>query len=418
MTLKKDNKIIFAVVVILFLVSFYHVEILPWRIWERNYRMLFILPILVIILNKGKYSFNGLIDKRIVYSYFSLIALNCITCLYFRGQHFNVSLLGWYSFFLLLFVPVFANWRMNLKQWEKTLEILFIIILLGYILQYLFIDVEIFKLDKKREFLEVESRVRIFSDGILFLGALYSLNKFFAKSSKRLFYVILYIVSSFIIFLQGFRMLMLGFVICSVILYFRINGFSKKIIIVIISISFLFSIVQDLPIVRDKIDEIVNRNEKSNFNNDDYVRVILINHFYNNHFINKTELILGSGMTKLSVDETKTELGKTLSQYAKDLSKLAAYYHLYAVDAGLIGLSWEAGIPFTIVYIVLLLSVLFKKVEKEYYYLGMFELMGIIVGITHAFCYWHNNIIYHSIVLVMVAYAHYSYITNKKLVDK
>lgn len=399
--MKFDKALLKPVLVILFLVSFFHIELLPWQIWERNYRMLLIIPLLVFLLNKGKFFFGGVINSKLVFLYFSLIVINCISCFIFRGQSILVSLLGWKSFFLILFVPVFINWNLSLKQWEKVLEILYIIILLGYIIQYIFLDIEIFRLDKVRDFLEVETRVRIFSDGILFLGTLYSLNKFFTTASKYR-YVILYTVSFFIIFLQGFRMLILMIGVCSIILYFKLNGFSKKIFIAIISLSFIAVISLQIPIVQNKITEIINRNENSNFENDNYVRVLLVDYFYNKHFKNNIELFLGSGMTKLSVDETKTEVSKPLSEYARYRSQLAAYYHFYPVDAGLIGLSWEAGIPFTVVYIILLLSIMRKKVNKEYYYLGLFELFGILVGLTHAMCYWHNNIIYHAMVFVMV----------------
>lgn len=412
-TMKIDKIIIKPILVILFLVSFFHLEILPWRVWERNYRMLFIIPILAIFLCKGRYTFRSFTERKFIFWYFFFIVLNCITCLIFREQSIFVSLLGWKSFFLILFIPTFISWKLTIKQWENVLESIFVIILFCYIIQYIFLDVEIFRLDKVRDFLEVETRVRIFSDGILFLGSLYSLNKFFTTKLKFK-YSVLYIISIFIIFMQGFRMLILGMIICSILLYFRINGFSKKIFIALFSLFILSSIALELPIVQNKINEITNRNENSNFENDSYVRVLLIDYFYNEHFKNNLELILGSGMTKLAVAESKTEISQPLSKYARYRSQLAAYNHFYPVDVGLIGLSWEAGIPFTITFILLLLSMAKKKVEKDYFYLGFFELFGVIVGGTHAMCYWHSNIIYHALVFVIIYKANILYSLKQK----
>lgn len=415
--MKIDKIILKPILVILFLVSFFHLEILPWRVWERNYRMLFIIPILAIFLCKGRYRFSNFTEHKFIFWYFFFIVLNCITCLIFREQSIFVSLLGWKSFFLILFIPTFMSWKLTIKQWEKVLESVFVIILFCYIIQYIFLDVEIFRLDKVRDFLEVETRVRIFSDGILFLGSLYSLNKFFTTKLKFK-YSILYIASIFIIFMQGFRMLILGMIICSILLYFRINGFSKKIFIALFSLFILSSIAIELPIVQNKIDEIINRNENSNFENDDYVRVLLIDYFYNDHFKNNLELFLGSGMTKLAVDESKTEISQPLSKYARYRSQLAAYNHFYPADVGLIGLSWEAGIPFTITFILLLISMARKKVDKDYFYLGLFEFFCIIVGGTHAMCYWHNNIIYHVLVFVIIYKANIVYTLKQKTSGK
>lgn len=387
---------------ILFIVSFFHVELIPWSVWERDKIWFIIIPLLAILLTKGKYRYNNCYNKRLFQSLFFLIILNCITCFFFRHQSPIVTIFGWRSFLPLLFIPTFYSWRLSVGEWEKLLFILFIIILVSYILQYVFIDLELFHLDKRRDFLEVETRIRIYSDGILFLGTLYSLNKFLLN--HRVSYIVLFLIAFFIVFLQGFRVLILGLALCSFLIYYRIKGFSFKslsyyVIPLIIGLYF----VRDLPIVQNKIEEIINRNDNSNFDNDSYVRVLLFEHFYTDHVVNNTEYVLGSGMTKLSVDSETLEVGKNiLSNYSKEMSELAAYNHFFYVDAGLIGLSWFAGIPFVLLYVYFLITMIKQKVPPGFYYIGAYEILCLLSGATHAMSYWHSNIIFHVILFMIL----------------
>ena len=400
--------------IILTMVQFYRPFFFPQGLFGGVKYLLFIAALLF-FFTKGNNIFKvkTLLGNKIQW-YAFLIALNCITCYLYRGQSIKLSLLSWESFFLMFFYPCFKSWDIPIHTWERVLERVFVILLCCYVLQYIFIDVEIFDLDSAFDYLEKETRVRIYSSGLLTLGCLYSWNKLLtAKRGKRK-YLILFVVSLLMVFLQGFRMLIASLGLMIFIMFVRINRFKIKNYIAIAVILFVtYSIAISMPIVQNKVDEIINRNETANLDNDDYVRVLSFNYFTNEHFKNALEHILGSGLTFISVETSadgKSYIGKNIgSEYSKTMSQIAAWYHFYHVDWGLVGLTWVAGLPFTIFFIFILIYFARKKVGENYYYLGMWEYMVIISGLTNPISYYHHNIIYHALVFVIIDLAHNEY---------
>jgi hypothetical protein len=70
---------------------------------------------------------------------------------------------------------------------------------------------------------------------------------------------------------------------------------------------------------------------------------------------------------------------------------------------GLMGLSWNTGIPFVLCFIILLIQMAITKVPSSYYYLNSWALFLLIAGlITHPACYYHHNVIYLSIALTIL----------------
>lgn len=402
-----SNKIIrrpfVPILLILYLVLFYKLSGSQWWIFSTGYRFLIGEIILLIILKQGNLFKEDILFPRIFKGYALLLIINCITCYYFRGQSLLVSLLGWESFLLIFFYPIFKSWKISIEIWEHILYVLFIIILIGYILQNIFPNALIFALDKWRGYTE-ETRVRIYSDAILYLGTLYCWNKFLVF--KKWKFLILYVIAFFIIFLQGYRILIASTLIVSIILYYRIYSFSKSIFFIILFLSISLYAVQYIPIVQNKVDEMINRTERDKDDGDNLVRLMNINYVYNEHFKSNTELFLGSGMPVLYIyrDETtgKSYVKESYSKYSKEMSELGAYNHFYTVDLGLWGLSWVAGIPFVLLFLYLLIRVIKLKVDPEYYYIGMYGLLVILCSATNALCYKHHNIIFLALALVIV----------------
>lgn len=390
---------------ILFLVSFFHLTIIPYSVWERNGRMLFLIPVLILIFAKGKLTKASFIEPRLIQWYFILIFINCLTCLYFREQSIWVSLQGWQPFLFLLFLPVFNSWKLPIDKWEKILYAVFYIILIGYILQNIFIDFYIFKLDKYRGFLLQENRVRIFSDGFLYLGGLLCWNKYVIDGKKKNLFC--FLLTIFIVFLQGYRTLIIFYLLSCLFIYVKIKGLKKTVVFSSLSMILFLGFLQDVSFIREKIEEMQSRTETASFSNESYVRYLDIEYTYSTHFINPVELIMGSGMPKLSVstdDETgERSIGKSLSTYSNYMNELAAYNHYYTVDLGILGLSWVAGIPFAMIFIVILLSQFIKMVNNNtYLYLGTYCLFVLLSGFTNAISYKHSNILLIAIIIVMI----------------
>ena len=393
---------------ILFLVDFHHLSIYPIS-WTFGFVGQVIHLAFIFILLKGKIWDKGILCKRLFLAYIILAFFNMVTCLYFRNQSLLLSFNSWAPFFMVFYYFCFRTWNKGVLFWEKVLENCYFVILFLYTLQYAFLNLEILKLDTSREYLEFESRVRIYSDGILTLGYLYCLNKFLVYKKKQ--YLLWALVGFFLIFLQGFRSLIVMGTITSVIMIFRVYkmpGVTLKFVIggLLVVVTALQS-----SIVQDKVKEIIARNESSNFNNEDYVRVVEINYFYNNFFLNDVEMILGAGKTPYGSDDIYN--GKYPSKYSEERCYLANEFHFYTVDLGYLGLSWEAGIPFTIVILLLTISLLRFKVNKEYYYIGLYSLYMLLIGMTYPHGIYQRNLINLALVFTIAEIVHRSYVPQK-----
>ena len=335
-----------------------------------------------------------------------------VTCLFFRKQGLYVSFTAWFPFLLIFYYPFFKYLNISIKGWESVLFILFFILLIGYTLQNIFLTVEFFYLDTGIDFLQIESRVRIWSSSILSLGGIYSLNK--ALRGKRVYYLF-FVWMCIIIFLQGTRSNIIGIALVSIVMYIRIVGFSWKMIGAAIAAFALLFVLSTQSIFQNKVEEIQTRSQTQSLNNSDYVRVLNFNYHMNNHFINGVEYFLGSGRTKILDDETP--LSKAPSEYSRLRSSLAQNYHWYVADWGLLGLSWEVGIPFLIVFLSLFIAMYRKKVPKDYYYIGVWELYLILsTGLFGETIHCHHNIVFHALALVIldqVSQKYPSVTTNK-----
>lgn len=268
----------------------------------------------------------------------------------------------------------------------------------------LFPDLMLFNMSSGNEKFEEELRVRAYADGILILGNLFCLNKALI-GEKRIKYGFLYILSLFLIFLTGFRIIDVA---CIVILFYmlaRLKLLRTKIIILSSSFGILLGMAAlKMPIVQGRIQEMVERNETANLENEDYVRVLLVPYYYTEYFKNNFELFFGSGMVQRIVLESSTEMAKDSeykSEYSKDVSYMSVMYHYYPVDMGLIGLSWEAGIPAVLIIVFMSLYLIIKKTDKRYLYISSWMLFLLLISITNPKLYHHHNIIFLTIVLVI-----------------
>lgn len=392
-------KIIFAVFFILYVVSFFRCVFYPGGLWCIGWKAqvpFFAIQLFLIGTTKV---YDNLLFSRILKLYVFFIILNMITCLIYRKQGLYVSFSAWFPFFLIFYYPFFKYLNISIRGWEKVLFSLFFILLIGYTLQNIFLTVELFHLDTGSiESLQYESRVRIWSSGILSLGGLYSLNR--ALCGKKIYYVF-FIWMCIIIFLQGTRSTILGVAVITALMYFKINGFNWKVLGAATAAIAIVLVLSTQSLFQNKVDEIITRSETQSLDNSDYVRVGNINYHLNNHFIDGLEYFLGSGRTIILDGETP--LYKAPSDYSRLRSSLAQDYHWFAADWGLLGLSWEVGIPFLIVFLSLFIAMYRKKVPKEYYYIGVWEIYLILT--TGAFgetIYCHHNIVYHALALVIL----------------
>ena len=347
------------------------------------------------------YSLENMPFRKLFVAYIIFIVANIISCWYFREQSMWISIKCYVPFLLIYLVPAFYQMNLDTKQWEKVIIYLWMIYLIFNFIQYIFIDTQLFHLMKEFSRMKDEMRAVVFGEGILYLGGLLCLNKYFTNKDKK--FIIGYILSFLLIFLHGFRMSILGFSIVSVLLLYKLIGISRIILISsIVGVISLFLITK-IPIVNNKINEIAVRSQNDNFMNEDYVRFRTFDYFHNNHFKHPIERILGSGQTYLMPKENiKYDKIQYQSKYSKQRCDLIYHYYAWSVDWGLIGLTWDSGIPFTICLIIILLSIFKTKLNRELLYINYWALFLLIIGITQPMSYAQNIFIYYAIILTII----------------
>lgn len=394
--LDKNVKILFAVTFILYVVSFFRCILYPGGFWALGWKLRVPFYLIQLFLLLCTNAYKHILCRKQFRWYVFFIFLNILTCLFFRRQSILVSFDAWFSFFLIFYYPFFKYLGLSVKDWEHVLFILFLLLLIGYTLQYVYLDVQLFALETTMEWLQGESRVRIYSDGILYLGTFFSLNK---GLTGRKFFLLVFMWACFIIFLKGFRMIYLVLPIVVGLMYLRIKGSQKLWLLIPILVVSILGLLT-MGIVQDKVEEVVHRQETQTLEDSDYSRTGCFLYYTQDHFINGFEMFLGSGRTPIYY--TFQEMNNAPSEYSKLRSRMALVYHYYTDDWGLIGLTWEAGIPFMIAFFYLFISIIRIRVPIEYQYIRYWEIFSLGVGVTCEVIFYQQNMIYQALVLVIL----------------
>lgn len=416
-----------VILLILFIVEFFHFQLFLQVFGSiTNYKLFLIIVLFLFIwffdnrktCIKAKYikKFNLLMAFLIFF-----VFLNCISCLYFRDQAISETLYNWSPVLLLFLFYPFYSFNIRIKDWETILLSIFIINLFIHVLITIIPEVRsLIQVEVSDAKFEMEMRARLFSDAILLLGHLFCFNMLLI-GKRRLRYSILFFISFIAIFLLGFRTIILADMVVCFYMFIKIKGFSLKYCIISSLIVFLSLVaISTIDYVQFRYNEIIERNEEANFNNDDYVRVLLIDYYYSSYFKNNIEMVLGSGMVRrIYRDSRDNAVYKEV--YPSDYSKFVSYnsqrYHFFPVDMGLIGLSWEAGIPVVIILILLCLLLIIPTNSPRYLYIRGWGAFLILISAISPYYYYHKNMIYTVIMFVifMKLPSNSSIINNRRL---
>ena len=326
--------------------------------------------------------------------------INCFVCYYYRGQDFFETFQHWSMFFLLFFYYPFRLMIFKIKDWERVLHYLLIILLVVEIIMMIFPEFLLFEMTSGNEKFERENRIRIYGDGALVLGNILCFNKALIEK-KNIIYWLLFAFSFLCIFLSGFRTVIAACLLIYVYMLLKLRMLKIKYGILSVVVIFVMSFV---PAVQERVNEMIERNEDATYDNDKYVRVVSVAYYYNEYFKSRYELFFGSGMVQRIVKNSSTEMGGNYeykSKYSKDVSYMSIKYHFYPVDWGLIGLSWEAGIPVVLIIYGLTFYLMFKKTPKQYYYISAWALLQLLISFNNPLMYHFHNMIFYALVLVI-----------------
>lgn len=391
-------------ILILVIVEFFDFLLIPGRVRNLSNIQLSFLILLLFVLSFVNTTWkSNYYEKK--YSYimalFAIaIALNCWSCLYYRNQSVFETFTCWAPLLIFYLYYPLSKMRLSSSDVEKILYLLFICATMAHLVQTIFPNHAIFEVETSEEKFENDLRVRLFSDAVLFLGNIYCFNKLLVSKGIQLKLLFVYVLSFVMIFLMGFRMLIFVTIVVSIYIYIRIHKADLVRFLMIGSfLVVLFIGLMSVPLVQERVSEIIERNETDNFKNDDYVRVVLFNYYYSDYFKDYTEMVLGSGMVRRIVEDNKTPFP---SQYSKEVSYNSEQYHFYPVDMGMIGLSWEAGIPAFILMNIICIYLLFSKLDKRYMYINGWGLFLLLIQITSPFYYYHHNLIYTVLIWLLL----------------
>lgn len=404
----------------LFLVGFGRLTIIPSFLSAVNNTRLLVLIMFFIIISFGTQSNNVGIKNRTVKFYIIMmgllaffIVLNCYSCWYFRGQPPIETFRNWAPILILYLYYPFSKIEINVKKWEEVLFVIFLFMLIAHIVQTIIPSWGLFPNDTSDEIFENQFRVRLFSDTILFLGNIYCFNRsMIEKNNGRYRYLILFLVSLFFIFLMGFRTILFALLVVCFFIYVKISKQKLKKTIITLCVSVpLVLYVTSLPIFQERFEEIIERNSEQNFSNNDYVRVVMVNYYYSSYFKNNTEMICGSGMVERLVGEKNSNYR---SAYSKFVSENSIKFHFFPVDMGLIGLSWESGIPAAIILFLICLYLAIHKQEDKYIYVQAWGIFVMLMSFTTHFYYCHHNLLYTVLVWIIFSkFAHRTSLSNQ-----
>ena len=401
-----------VLLLLLFIVEFFRFLLLPSFLRNlTNLRLICLIFLLFsswLLENKKPVVFSWYkrkFDFAMIFLAISVV-INCVSCLYFRKQSIFETLVNWAPILLLYLYYPLSCINLKVKDWEKILFYLFLINLFLHIgLSLINKPYLLFGLDVSDQRYDNDGRLRLFSDGILFLGSIFTLNKCLISKNRRIHYLVLYLLSLLAILLMGFRTAIFAIVLVSLFVLFINKSLTiRSAAVILLASTLLAGIFYKSNTVQKRISEITERNRNANFENDDYVRVLIFNFYYTEYFKSKYEMIFGSGMVRRVYDNneiTKTFNAKYPSDYSRQVSFYSDNYHFFPVDLGLIGLSWEAGIPAVVVLYFFCLILLLSPQKNDYNYIRGWGLFLILTSYTLPFYYYHHNLIYMVIVFVI-----------------
>lgn len=324
-----------------------------------------IIAVLIIITSKIDYK-KDKIGYIILFTFITLI-INYFSSLYFRGQALWQSITAFPHVFMLLFYFYLKKKDYKINEIENSVLFVSILFSLCYILQVYIYPTIIFQ--GARSLLYDGTglpRIRMEGSTMIFLAYFLCLNRYLIYRKKM--YIACMGLFFILFFLYGFRTFIFAVIISSFILIYKYKGF-KAIGKAIIIFSIFGACLYTIPIVKDRLNIMLEKQKTETFTNEDYIRTLCFKYYTTEHFKNSMEYILGSGYPNLD------------SMYGKDIQNIEKTSMFYWVDLGLLGLSWMIGLPAVLCMILYSIIMIFNK-ARDALYINSFFIFLLLSGFT------------------------------------
>lgn len=329
-------------------------------------------------------------ENHLLILLFNLFVL--ISCIYSditKGQSFIRTVVNSCQYWGLLFYFALSYYRPSIAQCKKILFTLAYIFCICYIIQWIIYPTVLFSGVEAEDKVNVEIfRMRMSGSILCYILYFEGINRFLINKKKQ--YLLYSIVGFIPILIMGFRSLIFCTLLGTLIM---IPVITKKIskTIIYITLGFIISGLSYLfiPIVNEKVNEMLLRQETDNFNNDDYIRIISYNYFMEN--FSNTDKFWGCG-----VPDTQSNFGKEIF----DLQEKG----LYLSDLGLIGLSIMIGLPAVIILSIIIFKCIINCKDINLQFIR-FTLLTIFISsiFTSMEIYRSGNFIIIALILYFVS---------------
>lgn len=328
------------------------------------------------------------------------IICNMISCYIYRGQDFLSSFKAIPVYFYVLSFFLFVWINPTLKTLNSVILYLAVIFDSIYIIQFVLLQFGIIFLPLDRDLYSdagISARFRMVASGLVSLGLFLGCNRYILKKDK--FSVLLCVLSFTVIVLMAFRTMIFFSTLLCIVLIFRLQGFNKKTLGIILLGAIIFILLLNIPVLSEKFGYMWDKQFGENaqtLNDKDYIRNVTLLYYLRIHFKSIAEYIFGSGLPYID------------HPYYRELEELADV-GIYFQDWGLLGLSWMLGIIPVGCMIWYSMKAALLKVSPSFYYIGTWFIYLVISSITTSEFYREGNYVVQALCLYTIYKAHITY---------
>lgn len=376
----------------LVLLGFFGLKIIDYGGTDFVYLFLVISLAIPVFFAKGSY-------QKMIRWYLLFVMVSCCSSWALNGQNPILVIGRSYDYFALLFFFYLVKADLSSKETIKVMEMLALTFCIGYIVQWLIYPTVIFS---QVDFFTNEAgkyRARMTGSICCYFLLMYSINKFLLK--KDWIYAVYGVFAFIPIIIQGFRTLVaLSAVSAFLMIPFVLRSGRKTIFYSLLGAVVSVAIFST-SLVQSKMDEMISRQERDQtFENDDYIRVLAFDYYWNQQFKRPAEKILGGGRP---VDNS--------TSYTKRINIARNSYGFRWTDLGIVGLSMIIGIPAVLMLVLIYIRCIWLCKEPEIQFVRFTFLIVLLGSGTVAEMYREGNILLLSFFL----YLEYKYHKELKI---
>jgi len=375
------QKIIFLIL-LLFSLHFWGIFLIPQKVNAENLIVWLVCGFSLFIVYKK----DGLQFKNAILLFIFGLLINIIPAIINLGQSPYRSILGYAFYYFILFYFLLHYFNLNIKFLENTIIIFAIIFSIIFIIQTFIYPYRI--VDMNAYVGRGTIRIRFIGRGFLILAYFLMLNRYLINF--KLINILLPIGFFTILLMEGYRTLIAGTLLVSMIMFFRIVRFDIKYIAIFFVIILLFVGLFQLEMPSRILDEFIKTTESNFAEGDNYVRLVQLEFFFKRYPENFSYFIFGGGLPA----------GDTINNFNPEL--IGQNYNIVWVDLGLLGFYIVVGAVAVAGILWFTIKSIFIRLPKDKIYLNLYFLYLLIVSFTTEEIYRPGMFSVHAIGLYLI----------------